>query len=139
MHQVQALCNFCTVFELLREKTNNFNFRPGPPQTGLYSLRSRLEARNFGFKNYIHSENKDADQSCAGNCTADLRLCFYIGRLLFFYALAHLILNVSLVCKAVAVAHCYYFCMGVIPREPSPVLGRGGDITCYSWFEYIFS
>ena len=27
----------------------------------------------------------------------------------------------------------------LIPREPSPVLGSGGDITCYSWFEYIFS
>ena len=28
------------------------------------------------------------------------------------------------------------FC--TLPREPSPVLGRGGDITCYSWFEYNF-
>ena len=26
----------------------------------------------------------------------------------------------------------------LISREPSPVLGRGGDITCYSWFEYNF-
>ena len=34
----------------MREKTNNFGFRPGLPQTGLYSHRSRLEARNFGFK-----------------------------------------------------------------------------------------
>ena len=25
-------------------------FRPGPTQTGLYSLRRRLEAWNFGFK-----------------------------------------------------------------------------------------
>ena len=37
--------------ELVREKTNNLEFRPGPTQTGLCSHRSWLEARNFGFKN----------------------------------------------------------------------------------------
>ena len=31
-------------------KTNNLGFRPGPKQTSMYSHRSRLEARNFGFK-----------------------------------------------------------------------------------------
>ena len=31
-------------FDPSHEKTNNFGFRPGPTQTGLYSLRSRLEA-----------------------------------------------------------------------------------------------
>ena len=34
----------------LNEKSNNFNFQPGPTQTGLYSHRSRIEASNFGFK-----------------------------------------------------------------------------------------
>ena len=34
----------------MHEKTNNFGFRPGPTQTCLYNLRSRLETRNFGFK-----------------------------------------------------------------------------------------
>ena len=50
-------------FELVREKTNNLGFRPGPTQTGLYSHRSRLETLNFGFKKkkelyYPCSENK---------------------------------------------------------------------------------
>ena len=39
-----------TVFEPRREKTGLRDFRPGPTQTGLYKLRSRLEALNFGFK-----------------------------------------------------------------------------------------
>ena len=38
---------------------------------------------------YLWSEKKDADQPCC-NCTADLRLCFRICRLLFFYAAAQL-------------------------------------------------
>ena len=37
-------------FEPRREKTGLRDFRPGPTQTGLYKLRSRLEAGNFGFK-----------------------------------------------------------------------------------------
>ena len=37
-------------YEPRREKTGLRGFRPGPTQTGLYSLRSRLEAWNFGFK-----------------------------------------------------------------------------------------
>ena len=36
-------------FELLHEKTNNLGLRPCPTQTGLYSHRRRLEARNFVF------------------------------------------------------------------------------------------
>ena len=36
--------------EPLHEKTNNLDVRPGPTQTGMYSPRSRLKARNFGFK-----------------------------------------------------------------------------------------
>ena len=28
---------------------------------------------------------------------------------------------------------------GILPREPSPVFGRGGDTTCYCRFEYNFS
>ena len=35
--------------EPLHEKTNNFGFRPGPTQTGLYKHR-RLEVGNFGFR-----------------------------------------------------------------------------------------
>ena len=37
-------------YEPVHEKTNNFGFRPGPIQTGLYSHRKRLEAVNFGFR-----------------------------------------------------------------------------------------
>ena len=36
--------------EPVHEKTNNLGFRPGLTQTRLCSHRSRLEARNFGFK-----------------------------------------------------------------------------------------
>ena len=36
--------NVQTSFEPRREKTGLRGFRPGPTQTGLYSLRSRLEA-----------------------------------------------------------------------------------------------
>ena len=32
------------LYEPVREKTNNFVFRPGPTQTDLYSHRNRLEA-----------------------------------------------------------------------------------------------
>ena len=38
------------VYEPVRDKTNNLGFRPSPTQASLYSHRSRLEARNFGFK-----------------------------------------------------------------------------------------
>ena len=37
-----SLCKL--LFEPRREKTGLRGFRPGPTQTGLYSLRSRLEA-----------------------------------------------------------------------------------------------
>ena len=60
---------------LPREKTGLQGFRPGPTQTGLYNLRKRLEACNFGFKKKISGENKGADPLCS-YCTADLRLCF---------------------------------------------------------------
>ena len=39
------------VFEPVREKTNNLGgFRPGPTQTGRYTLRRWLEAWNFVFE-----------------------------------------------------------------------------------------
>ena len=42
--------------EPVREKTNNFGFRPGPTQTGLYShIISYLQdskAGNFGFRKW---------------------------------------------------------------------------------------
>ena len=38
------------LYEPVREKTNNLEFRPGPTQTGLYTHRRWLEARNFGFR-----------------------------------------------------------------------------------------
>ena len=37
------------IFEPSCEKTGLRGFRPGPTQTGLYSYRRCLEARNFGF------------------------------------------------------------------------------------------
>ena len=37
-------------YESRREKTGLQGFQSGPTQTGLYSLRNRLEAWNFGFK-----------------------------------------------------------------------------------------
>ena len=37
-------------YEPVHVKTNNFGFRPGPTQTGLYSHRRQIEAGNFGFK-----------------------------------------------------------------------------------------
>ena len=41
---------YLLIFEPSHKKTNNSGFQPGSTQTGLYSLRSRLEARNFRFK-----------------------------------------------------------------------------------------
>ena len=41
---------FWLKFESVHEKTNNLGFRTDPTQTSLYSSRSRLEVRNFGFK-----------------------------------------------------------------------------------------
>ena len=38
------------IYKPVHEKTNNFSFRPGPTQTGLYSHRRWLEAGNFGFR-----------------------------------------------------------------------------------------
>ena len=43
-------------------ENQQFGFRPALTQTGLYSYRSRLEAWNFGFKNYPSSEHKDPDK-----------------------------------------------------------------------------
>ena len=37
---------------------------------------------------YLSSENKGADQ-LYNYCTADLRLCFYIGKIFFFLDVAH--------------------------------------------------
>ena len=73
--------------ELLNEKTNNLGFWPSLTQTGLYSHR---KARSLKFQilegeglYYPCSENNGADQLCC-YCTADLRLCFRIFRLLVF-------------------------------------------------------
>ena len=38
------------LYDPVHEKTNNLGVLPGPTQTSLYSHRSRLEVRNFGFK-----------------------------------------------------------------------------------------
>ena len=38
------------IFEHVREKNQQFGFRPGPTQTGLYSHRRWLEAGNVGFR-----------------------------------------------------------------------------------------
>ena len=38
------------IMEPSRGKTQQCGFRPGPTQIRLYNHRSRLEARNFGFK-----------------------------------------------------------------------------------------
>ena len=37
-------------YEPSHEKNKNLRFRTGPTQTGLYSLRSKLEASNFILK-----------------------------------------------------------------------------------------
>ena len=50
------------LYEPVREKTNNLDFRPGPTQTSLSSHRSRLETSDFGFKKKrdctIHNKQK---------------------------------------------------------------------------------
>ena len=38
----------------MHEQASNLGFRPGPAQTGLYNLRSRLESLNVGFKKKTH-------------------------------------------------------------------------------------
>ena len=58
------------IFGSVHEKTNNFGFRPGSTQTGLYSQRRWLETGSFGFIKveefyYPYSKNKGADQICA--------------------------------------------------------------------------
>ena len=77
-----------TICELLHEKTNILGFSPGQTQIGLYSHRRGLEAFNFVFKKkrdctICVAKNKGADQLCS-YCTADLRLCFRICRLLVY-------------------------------------------------------
>ena len=76
------------IIEPLHEKTKNSGFRPGPTQTGLYSHRSRLEARYFGVKTKRNCTNrvakhKDADQ-LRSNCEADQRLCFRYTQIVGF-------------------------------------------------------
>ena len=39
-----------SLIEPVHEKINNFGFRTGPTQTGLYRHRRWLEAGNFGFR-----------------------------------------------------------------------------------------
>ena len=39
-----------SLYEPVREKTNNLGFCTGPTQTGLYSHRRWFEAGNFGFR-----------------------------------------------------------------------------------------
>ena len=42
--------SFLPYMEPVHEKTNNFGFRRGPTQTGLYSHRRWLEAGNFALR-----------------------------------------------------------------------------------------
>ena len=65
----------CTLYETRREKTGLRGFRSGLTQTELYEPR-REEVEVLY---YPCSENKGADQLCS-YCTADLRLCFRIGK-----------------------------------------------------------
>ena len=44
---------------------------------------------------YPYSENKSADQLCS-YCTADLRLCFRIGKFWFSHDAAHFIIPMRL-------------------------------------------
>ena len=59
-----------------------FGFRPGSPQTELYSHRGWSEAWNFGLRlkmdcSYLSCENEGSDQLQVSSA-ADLRLCFRI-------------------------------------------------------------
>ena len=73
---------------MLRE---NQQFRSPTRSDTIRSVRSKKQARTLkildvsrrGIVLYIYSENTDADQLCS-YCTADLRLCFRISRLLVF-------------------------------------------------------
>ena len=47
-------------YEPVRERTNNFGFRPGLIQTELYKHRRWLEALNFGFKKKKDCTNRVA-------------------------------------------------------------------------------
>ena len=76
-------------FEPSHKKNNNLGFRPG--LTHLQSVQSQKQARYLKFQIYIEEglyypcrENIGADQPCS-YCTADLRLCFCICRLLVFW------------------------------------------------------
>ena len=76
------------IFEPTHEKTNKLGFRHGPTQTGMYSHRKKARSLKLWVKvedefNFPCGENKGADQLCS-YCTADLRLCFRIFKLLVF-------------------------------------------------------
>ena len=73
-------------------ENQQFGFRPGPKQTGLYSHRRWLEAGNFGFRKY---RNQGADQ-LRSYCEADLHLCFRICRLLVFSCGGSIIITILL-------------------------------------------
>ena len=93
-----SLCcttRFLLIYEPRREKTGLRGFRLGLTQTGLYSIRKRLEEEILC---YPYSENKGADQLCS-YCTADLRLCFRICKYQvgYFHDAAHIIFNVPLI------------------------------------------
>ena len=55
--------------------------KPACTVTEKSNMLESLVLRRRGITLYLCSDNKGADQLCS-NCTADLRLCFRIGRLL---------------------------------------------------------
>ena len=66
-------------------RKQQFGFRPGPTQTGLYSHRRWLEVGNFGFgkkRNFTIRVAKT--KALISYCEADLRLCFRLCRLVVF-------------------------------------------------------
>ena len=67
-------------FRACREKTGLRGFRQGLTQTGLYSLRNRLEARNCRLKKKRNCTIRVAKTKALNSCEAELRLCFRTGK-----------------------------------------------------------
>ena len=81
------------LYELQCEKTGLRGFRPGPTQTGLYSLRNRLEARNFGFKKSvctIHVAKTKALIGCAVTAQLIWVFVFALAKIRFSHDAAHM-------------------------------------------------
>ena len=54
-----------------------------PVQSSKKATSLKFQSLDYEGLYYLFCENKDNDQLCS-HCTADLRLCFYIGRNLVF-------------------------------------------------------